>query len=97
MRFITNLLAGLFLTGVLALATPNSFARGGGGGGGGHFGGGGGGHFGGFHGSPDAGSWHHDGGWVRHAYSGYYGYYGPFDYGIDDYADPYYDDNDFSE
>jgi hypothetical protein len=47
MRFITNLLAGLFLTGVLALATPNSFARGGGGGGGGHFGGGGGGHFGG--------------------------------------------------
>jgi hypothetical protein len=46
-RFITNLLAGLLLTGVLALATPNSFARGGGGGGGGHFGGGGGGHFGG--------------------------------------------------
>jgi hypothetical protein len=47
MRFITNLLAGLFLTGVLALATPNSFAREGGGGGGGPFGGGGGGHFGG--------------------------------------------------
>jgi len=45
MRFITNLLAGLFLTGVLALAPTNSFARGGGGGGGGHFGGGGGGHF----------------------------------------------------
>ena len=27
-------------------------------------------------------------------FHGYYGYYGPFDYGLDDYADPYYDDND---
>jgi Putative peptidoglycan binding domain len=46
MRFIRNLLAGLLLTGVLALAPANSFARGGGGGG--HFGGGS--HIGGFHG-----------------------------------------------
>jgi hypothetical protein len=34
MKFITNLLVGLLLTGVLALAPANSFARGGGGGGG---------------------------------------------------------------
>ena len=115
MRFITNLLAGLFLTGVLALATPNSFARGGGGG---HFGGGGGGHFGGaghvggFHGGfgsggsaavahgfygPMAqggrgnGARHHDGGWSHHPY---YGYSGSFDYGLDDYSGPYYDDSD---
>jgi hypothetical protein len=113
MRFITNLLAGLLLTGVLALAPPNSYARGGGG----HFGGGGGGHFGGggyvggfgsggigavahgFHG-PIAqggrgdGAWHHDGGWSHHSYPGYYGYFGPFDYGLDDYSGPYYDDSD---
>ena len=55
MRFLTNFLAGLLLTGILALAPATSFARGGGGGGGhsggggGHFGGGSGGHFGGFH------------------------------------------------
>ena len=47
-RFITNLLAGMLLTGVLVLASPNLFARGGGGGGGEHFGGGG--QVGGFHG-----------------------------------------------
>src|SRR5271166_2579949 len=50
MRLITNFIAGLLLTGILALAPATSFAHGGGGGGGGHFGGGGGGHFGGFHG-----------------------------------------------
>ena len=44
MRFLTTLLAGLLLTGTLALMPDTSFARGGGGGG--HFGGGGG-HFGG--------------------------------------------------
>ena len=31
---------------------------------------------------------------MGHAYPGYYGYYGAFDDGIDDYAGPYYDDND---
>jgi hypothetical protein len=91
MRLITDFIAGSLLTGILALAPATSFARGGGGGGGGHFGGGGGGHFGGFHGGPDAGAWHHDGGWAHH---GYYGYYGPFEYGLDGYAGPYYDDND---
>ena len=107
MRFITNLLAGLFLTGVLALATPNSFARGGGGGGGGHFGGGGGGHFGGAghvggfgsggsaavaQGGRGDGAWHHDGGWSHHPY---YGYSGSFDYGLDDYSDPYDESDSF--
>jgi Putative peptidoglycan binding domain len=92
MRFLTTFLAGLLLIGTLALAPDSSFARGGGGGG--HFGGGGnfggGGHFGGFHGAfGSRGS-----GAVGHAYPGYYGYYGPFDDGIDDYAGPYYDDND---
>jgi peptidoglycan hydrolase-like protein with peptidoglycan-binding domain len=33
--------------------------------------------------------WHHDGGGSHHSYPGYYGYYGPFDYGLDDYAAPY--------
>jgi hypothetical protein len=47
MRLMTNFIAGLLLTGILALAPATSFAHGGGGGGGGHFGGGGGGHFGG--------------------------------------------------
>jgi peptidoglycan hydrolase-like protein with peptidoglycan-binding domain len=28
----------------------------------------------------------------HHSYPGYYGYYGPFDYGIDDYDGPYNDD-----
>jgi hypothetical protein len=46
MSFIKHFLAGLLLTGMLALAPDTLFARGGGGGGG-HFGGGGGGHFGG--------------------------------------------------
>ena len=96
MRLITNFIAGLLLTGILALAPATSFARGGGGGGG-HFGGGGGGHFGGFHDGRAAGAWHHDGGWAHHSSSGYYGYYGPFDYGLDGYADPYYDDSDSSD
>jgi hypothetical protein len=102
MRFIKNLLAGLLLTGVLALAPPNSFARGGGGGAAvgtlegftaglaaaesgvvAH----------GFHGAiaqggGGDGAWHHDGGWSHHSYPGYYGYFGPFDYGLDDYAGP---------
>lgn len=111
MRLITNFIAGLLSTGILALAPTTSFAHGGGGGGGGHFGGGGGGHFGGFgsrgvgavghafhgpitHGGRGSGAWHHDGGWSHHSYSGYYGYYNPFDYGFDDYAGPYYDDSD---
>ena len=109
MRFITNLLAGMLLTGVLVLASPNLFARGGGGGGGEHFGGGG--HVGGFHGGFGSGGigavahgfhgqiaqggrgdgvLHHDGGWSRHSYPGYYRYFGPFDYGLDDYSGPYY-------
>jgi hypothetical protein len=96
MRLITKFIAGSLLTGILAFAPATSFARGGGEGGG-HFGGGGGGHFGGFHGGPGAGAWHHDGGWAHHAYSGYYGYYGPFDYGLDGYAGPYYDDSDSSD
>jgi hypothetical protein len=112
MRLITNFIAGLLLIGILALAPATSFARGGGGGGGGHFGGGGGGHFGGFHGGfgsrgfeavghafhgPIAQGGRNAGGWSHHAFSGYYGYYGPFDYGFDDYNDyagPYYDDGD---
>ncbi len=57
MRVVTSLLAGVLLTGVLALAPTNSFARGGGGGGGGHFGGGGG-HVGGFHGEGSRGMVH---------------------------------------
>jgi Putative peptidoglycan binding domain len=113
MKFITNLLAGLLLTGVLALAPANSFARGGGGGGG-HFGGGGS-HMGafrggsgsgrsgamahGFHGSiaqgdRGDGAWRHDGGFSHHWYSGSYGYFSPFDYGLDDYTGTYYDDGD---
>ena len=91
MRFLTNFLAGLLLTGILALAPATSFAHGGGGGGGGHFGGGRGGHFGGggYHGHY--GDWHH-------SYDGHYGYYGYPYYGYGypyyDYAYPSYDDND---
>ena len=111
MRFTKSLLAGLLLTGLLAIAPDKSFAHGGGGG---HFGGGGGGaHFGGFHagfaghgfargGRGDA-RWHNGAGWYRHGYGGYYGYYGPFDYEPFDYGldDPYgyvypYNDNDGS-
>jgi hypothetical protein len=92
MKLITKFIAGSLLTGILALVPATSFARGGGGGG--HFGGGGGGHFGGFHGGPGAGAWHHDGGWAHQAYSGYYS---PFDYGLDDYTGPYYDDSDSSD
>jgi hypothetical protein len=119
MRFITKLFVGLFLTGVLALAAPSSFARGEGGGGG-HFGGGGGGHFGGgghvggFHGGFGSGgiaavahgyhgsiaqgrrgdAWHHDDRWSHHSNPGYYGYFGPFGYGRDDYSGQYYDNSD---
>ncbi len=77
------------------------------GGGGGHFGGvhGGFGRGGsgavahGFHGpivqgGHGDGARHHDSGWRHHSYPGYYGYFGPFEYGLDDYADPYYDEND---
>jgi hypothetical protein len=109
MRVVTSLLAGVLLTGVLALTPTNSFARGGGGGGGGHFGGGGG-HVGGFHGEGSRGvvhgfhgsiaqgrrgfeAWRRDGGGLHHWYHGYYGYFSPFDYGPDDYAGPYYDDD----
>jgi hypothetical protein len=104
MRFNRNLFAGLLLTGVLALAPANSFARGGGGGHGGGF------HDGfgtsgiggvahGFHGPIAQGvrgdeAWRHDGDGSRHWYPGYYGYFSPFDYGLDDYTDPYYDDGD---
>jgi Putative peptidoglycan binding domain len=106
MRFTTSLVAGLLVTGLLAIAPDTSFARGGGGGGGHFGGGGGGGHFGGFHGGfashgfaqgghADA-AWHHGGGWSHHGYGGYYGYYGPFDYGLDDYYGytyPYYEND----
>lgn len=98
MRLITNLLAGLLFTGMLALAPDTSFARGGGGGG--HFGGGGGGggHFAGFHGGfgsrgfGDRGHGFH--GFIGHRGDGgdYYGDYGLDDY--DYYAAPFYDDND---
>jgi hypothetical protein len=95
MKFITNLLAGLLLTGILAFAPSNSFARGGGGGGG-HFEGGGG-RMGGFHGgfnSGRGGAMAHGfrGGWSHHWYPGSYGYYGP-DYGLADDTG-YYDDSD---
>jgi Putative peptidoglycan binding domain len=94
MKFIGNLLAGLLLTGVLALAPANSFARGGGGGGG-HFEGGGG-HMGAFHGGfgRGDGAWRHDGGGSQHWYPGSYGYFSPFDDGLDDYTGTYYDDSD---
>jgi Putative peptidoglycan binding domain len=106
MRLITNFIAGLLLTGMLALAPSSSFAHGGGGGGG---------HFGGFHGGlggrgfgavghsfhgpiaqggRGSGGWHHEGSRSHYSYPGSYGYYGPFDYGFDDYAGPYYDDSD---
>ena len=106
MRLITNLLAGLLFTGMLALEPDTSFAHGGGGGG--HFAGGGvgGGHFAGFHGgfgSRGFGDREHgfhgfiaqrgDGGdiWLHHSHPGYYGDYGLDDY--DYYAAPFYDDN----
>ena len=80
MRFLTNFLAGLLLTGILALAPATSFAHGGGGG---HFGGGG------YHGHYGDGHHSYDG------HYGYYGYpyYG---YTYPDYGDAYpsYDDND---
>jgi hypothetical protein len=107
MRFNRNLFAGLLLTGVLGLAPANSFAHGGsGGGGGGHGGGfhggfgtsgiGGGAH--GFHGPIAQGvrgdeAWRHDGVGSHHWYPGYYGYFIPFDDGLDDYSGPYYDDS----
>ena len=100
-----NLLSGLLLTGILVLEPDTSFARGGGGGG--HLGGG---HVDGFHGGFGAvahgfhgpiaqgehgeRAWHSDGGWSRHSYHRYYGYYSPFAYGLDPYVDPYYNDND---
>jgi len=98
MRFLTSLLAGLLLTGILAIGPDTSLARGGAGGG----------HFGGFHGGfvghgfahtgRGESAWHHGNGWSHHRYGGYYGYYGPFDYqpfdyGLEDYngyAYPYY-------
>ena len=89
MRFLTNFLASLLFTGILALAPATSFAHGGGGGGG-HFGGGGGDHFGGG-GHFGSGGYHgHYGDW-HHSYDGHYGYYGYPYYG---YAYPSYDDND---
>ena len=93
MRFIKSLVAGLLLTGALAMLPDTSFARGGGGGW--HFGGGG--HFGGFHSGFAGrgfaqsgrfnGAWHHGSYASRHGYGGYYGYYGPFYYGPYDYGD----------
>ena len=35
--------------------------------------------------------------WRRHLIHRYYGYYDPFDYGFDGYADPYYDEIDSSD
>jgi putative peptidoglycan binding protein len=104
MRFNRNWFAGLLLSGLLALAPADSFARGGGGGGG---------HGGGFHGGFDNsgigavihglhgpiapgdrgdGAWRHDGGGSHHWYPGYDGYFSPFDYGLDDDTGSYYDD-----
>jgi Putative peptidoglycan binding domain len=40
------------------------------------------------------GAWSHEGGWSHHWYPGSYGYFGPFDYGLDDYTGTYYDDSD---
>jgi hypothetical protein len=107
MRLVRNFLAGMLLTGMLALAPDISFARGGGGGGhfegGGHFAGVHGGGFAsrgfgrvahGFHGpiaAPGRGEYH--GSAWRHSFHGYYGYYVPFDYGLGDYAYPYYDND----
>jgi hypothetical protein len=45
-------------------------------------------------GSVGDGVWHHDDGWSHHPYPGYYGYSGSYDYGLDDYSGPYYDDSD---
>jgi Putative peptidoglycan binding domain len=92
MKFIGNLLAGLLLTSVLALTPAISFARGGGGG---HFEGGGG-HMGAFHGGfgHGDGAWRPDDGRSHHWYPGSYGYFSPFDYGLDDYNATYYDDSD---
>ena len=95
MRSLSTLIAGLLLAGTLALAPDTSFARGGGGGG--HFGGGhfGGGHFGAGH---RFGGGHSRGlGFGRHSNHRFYGFYGPFEYGLDDYAGPYDDDNDALE
>jgi Putative peptidoglycan binding domain len=88
MKSITNLLAGLLLTGVLVFAPSRSFARGGGGGGG-HFGGGGG-HLGAFHGGFSSGG---SGARSHHWYPGSYGYFSPFEYGLEDDTG-YYDDSD---
>jgi hypothetical protein len=97
MRSLSTLIAGLLIAGTLALAPDTSFARGGGGGG--HFGGGGhsggGGHFGGgHHFGGFRGGFHSRGfGFGHHSHHRFYGFYGPFDYGLDDYAEPYDDDN----
>ena len=95
MRFTTSLLAGLLLTGILAIAPDTSFARGGGGGGhgggrggGGHFGGGshfaGGGHFagfdGGFAGHGLAHTGRGDAAWHHGGGWSYHGYGGYYGY-----------------
>jgi hypothetical protein len=97
MKVDKNLLAGLLLTSVLAVAPANSFARGGGGGGG-HFGGGGG-HMGASHSgssSGRSGAMTHGfrGGRSYHLYPESSGYFAPFDYGLDDYTGTYDDDSD---
>ena len=104
------LLAGILALAPNSFARGGGHFGGGGGGhfgGGGHVGGFHGGFgrggFGavahGFHGPIAQGGrrdgvWHHDGGWAHHSYPGYYGYFGPFDYGFDDYSGPYYDNGD---
>jgi hypothetical protein len=97
MRLNRNFIAGLLLTGMLALGPDISLARGGGGGG--HLGGG---HFGGGHGgfashrfAPIGHGFH--GGDRQGRYHGYYGYYTPFDYGLGDDAYPYDDNDDSSD
>jgi hypothetical protein len=52
----------------------------------------------GFHGSIANGGRGYEasrrgGGGLHHWYRGNYGYFSPFDYGLDDYAGPYYDDS----
>src|ERR1700730_12395240 len=94
MRFSTTLLAGLLMTGILAIAPDTSLAPGGGGGGGPSDG-----RSVGFH-EGFAGRGFGHGFHGRHY--GYYApfVYGPYDSGLDDYnnnAYPYYDNDDSND
>ncbi len=110
MNTFKSFLAGLILTGILAIAPNIALAHGGGGGGGGHFGGGGGhfggGHGGGFHagfGAHSGGNFHGSFGGGRYGGYGFhhrhYGYFYPYpfvsDYDNDGYLDDYSDQYDY--